>query len=313
MSCTKTVLDYLNEDCWNLVLGYVPLQDVIRTERTCRQWQKMILAYLSHTRICVKVDYRFQDDEEVTGVVQNTHCVILREKYMASFESWTLKLGTSVVAGSCSEKSLKVIGENCPNLEGVMFLNLPEEMLLNNQYENFRHLRKLRFIDCIPMTDKSLSQYIASPVLEELLICFNVQVTGQCFTNIQSANFKALVFKYCKALACQLLALAKEHFSELTKLVLEGINAVNIEGDFDEKDEPFGDIVLVLDKTKKLEYLSTWEFGRYLDNFFESVCQLSCLKELEIDTYATDENIVEVTRRCQQLRVLKYQACGGNV
>ncbi|XP_061705294.1 uncharacterized protein LOC133516398 isoform X2 [Cydia pomonella] len=308
--CSKTILDYFNEDCWNLVLGYVPLQDIIRTERASRQWQKMVLTYLSHTRICIKMNYyRIWDDNEVTGVVQNVRCAFLRETYMASFKSWTCKLGTSVVAGYCTEKSFNVIGENCPNLEGVTFLNIPEELLLNNQYENFRRLERLRFIDCFSMTDNSLSQYIASPVLEELLIFFNDQVTGQCFTNIRSPNFKSLDFKYCKALACRLLAVASHHFSELRKLVLECINAVNIEGDFREKEEPFDAMVLVLDKTTKLEYLSTWEFGRYLDNFFESVCQLSCLKELEIDTYGTDKNIAEVARRCPQLRILKFQAC----
>ncbi|XP_061705297.1 uncharacterized protein LOC133516398 isoform X5 [Cydia pomonella] len=312
--CSKTILDYFNEDCWNLVLGYVPLQDIIRTERASRQWQKMVLTYLSHTRICIKMNYyRIWDDNEVTGVVQNVRCAFLRETYMASFKSWTCKLGTSVVAGYCTEKSFNVIGENCPNLEGVTFLNIPEELLLNNQYENFRRLERLRFIDCFSMTDNSLSQYIASPVLEELLIFFNDQVTGQCFTNIRSPNFKSLDFKYCKALACRLLAVASHHFSELRKLVLECINAVNIEGDFREKEEPFDAMVLVLDKTTKLEYLSTWEFGRYLDNFFESVCQLSCLKELEIDTYGTDKNIAEVARRCPQLRILKFQACNGTI
>ncbi|XP_063394688.1 uncharacterized protein LOC134679668 [Cydia fagiglandana] len=309
MSCTKTILDYFNEDCWNLVLGYVPLQDIVRTERASRQWQRMVLTYLSHTRICIKMDYSFRDDEEVTGVVQNVRCAVLRKPYMPSFESWACKMGSSVVAGYCSEKSFNIIGENCPNLEGVTFLNLPEELLLNNRYPNFRCLRKLRFIDCLSMTDNTLSQYIASPVLEELLLFFNNQVTGQCFTTIRSPNFKSLDFKYCKALACQLLAVAKDHFSELTKLVLECINAVNIEGDFGEKDEPFDDIVLVLEKTMKLEYLSTWEFGRYLDNFFESVYRLRYLKELQIDSYGTDENIAEVTRRCLQLRLLKYQAC----
>ncbi|XP_073964550.1 uncharacterized protein [Choristoneura fumiferana] len=42
-----TILDVLNADCWRLVLDYVPVGDVVRSERVSRAWQQVVRDYLA--------------------------------------------------------------------------------------------------------------------------------------------------------------------------------------------------------------------------------------------------------------------------
>ncbi|XP_047987371.1 uncharacterized protein LOC125227179 isoform X3 [Leguminivora glycinivorella] len=141
----RTILDYLNEDCWRAVLQFVPAKDLIRTERASRRWQEVLLWYLKGTGVHIAIaEYHKEDNPSV--------CRAKRSSY-TSFESWTKKLGSLVVDTYCiGLKSLEIIKENCPNLETLTLKDVqcktPKLLLHHNLNDNFKCLQSLKLHSC---------------------------------------------------------------------------------------------------------------------------------------------------------------------
>ncbi|XP_063625568.1 uncharacterized protein LOC134797272 [Cydia splendana] len=288
-----TVLDYLNEDCWRAVLEYVPIRDIICTERASCRWQRAMLAYLREARIGIECRMLRFSKQFLSRRIMRW------EIPEHSFEKWTYKLGTSVVAIYCvSEEMLQIIRKNCPHIEALIIYDPEEKMLLRNQIKNLDHLRKLSFQKCYSISDQCISEFIGSKALEELKVVNNDQVTGQCLTNIDPRNLKSLTLDSCRSLQHHHLEIACRRFNELTKLELNELHR-----------ELYEHIPLLLDNLPKLEHLSIideFDFAFVeFDNYYESICKLGNLKDLRLHVQnITNEDLEKVTRCCKELRSL---------
>ncbi|XP_063536804.1 uncharacterized protein LOC134746364 [Cydia strobilella] len=291
---TPTVLDYLNKDCWRVVLKYVPIRDIICTERASRRWQKAMLAYLREVRIGIEsLGFRFSKE------LFNFRSIRQWEIPEHSFEKWTYKLGASVVAIYCvSQEMLQTINKNCPHIEVLIIYDPEEKLLLRNQIKNLDHLRKLSFQKCYSISDQCISKFIGSKALEELRVVHNEQVTGQCLTNIEPRKLKSLTLDSCRSLQYHHLEIACHSFNELTRLELNDLPI-----------QLYKHIPLLLENLLKLEVLSIIEFEfDFLENdkkYYSSICKLSSLKNLRLHSQnITNEDLETVTRCCKELRSL---------
>lgn len=290
---SPTILDYLNEDCWRAVLEYVPIRDIICTERASRRWQRAMLAYLRDVRIGIG-SWMFRFSKEFTF-----RRIMRWEIPEHSFKKWTHKLGTSVVAIYCvSQEMLQIISGNCPHVEVLIIYDPEEKMLLKNQIKNLDRLRKLSFQKCYSVSDQCISEFIGSKALEELTIGCNDEVTGQCLINIKSRKLKSLTLSTCRSLQYHHLEKACHRFKELTKLELDDLPI-----------QLYEHIPSLLDNLPKLEVLSIIEFELdFIDldkNYYNSICKLSSLKYLCLHVpNITNEDLDKVTRCCKELRSL---------
>ncbi|XP_063543803.1 uncharacterized protein LOC134752142 [Cydia strobilella] len=99
----------MEEDCWRRVLNYVPLRDIILSERVSRGWQKMVLVYLSSISIGILPSW---------ALWRHVPDVRWLEVDSSSLELCCRKLGASLEVACCaSEQDLKTIAEQCPNLK----------------------------------------------------------------------------------------------------------------------------------------------------------------------------------------------------
>ncbi|XP_061720589.1 uncharacterized protein LOC133527549 isoform X3 [Cydia pomonella] len=255
-----TILDYLNEDCWRAVLDYVPVKDIICSERVSSHWQRIVLLYLSHMRFLIT----YKDHYQCLGVPMEIPNV-------TSFE---------------------------------LFYPLTEKLLQDDEIKNFKFLRKLglTFID---MSDQCLNQFINCTVLEELFICNNEKMTGECLNNMRLSNIKSLILDYCPELKLRHLVSAVDHFNKLTKLVLA-----------DPTTEIHDNANILVDKLPNLEYLHYVQRDEDLDfayhsigHFFKSVCGLGRLKHLYVHGFINDYDLDTITRCCKELHSLELEEC----
>ncbi|XP_061728048.1 uncharacterized protein LOC133533109 [Cydia pomonella] len=296
------ILDYLNEDCWRAVLDYIPVSDIIKSERVCKQWQRVVLVYLRGVRIGIEHPYPSLGSNELH---RSASWLLVKDiKPGSSFENWTNKLGSSVASTFCdTEKCLRIIGENCPNLEAVKFMKLSDKLLSSSRYENFRWLQRVCFINCPYVTDRCVSSYATSYALEELEIHHNRLVEGQCFSKIKP-ELKSLVINQCRALKYGHLQLALDRFRNLTKLVL-----ILYANDFD-----LSFVAAAVSGMHKLEHLELYHPRKFFLNcfdtiFLQAVCGLKSLRHLGGEVVYTDQQLERVCRCCKELRSLDLEYC----
>lgn len=297
----QTILDYLNEDCWRVVLQYVPVRDLIRTERTSRLWQSWVLMYLKGVQISVV------DENDRPKKNHSNACTLkLSEDAYESFAMWTRKVGTSVVGAYCdSLENLKIIYENCPILESLMLIDMQdysgsEGLSPYNLNKDFKCLQGLHFYSC-PVSDNFINQFVADKALEELEIrddCYNV--TGDFLNTINLSNLKYLTLESLARFDTEHLHSAVNQLSELTKLVLVDMPFGTVEG-----------IQYMVDKMKKLEYLELYDSNWMSCYEYEPIARLARLKFLRVSFVVPDEGVEAILEGCKELETLELFDCRG--
>ncbi|XP_061708108.1 uncharacterized protein LOC133518438 [Cydia pomonella] len=289
----RTILDYLNEDCWRAVLQYVPIKDLIKTERASRRWQGVVLTYLKGAGVRITIE---EYDSEKKPV-----CTLKQSSYK-SFESWTQKLGFLVEATYCvGLKSLAVIKKNCPNIEALKLKKVqsrtPKLLRRHNLRDNFKSLKRLTFDSCA-ITDSCVDQFVADKALEGLKFYCSYSLTGAFFKNMNLSNVKYLEIDLCKDFESKHLLPAFDRLSELTKLKLSTISGEFLEG-----------IQVGLDKMPKLEKLYLDDDERMRGECGQQLSRLTRLKHLRLAYQMFDEDIEAITRCCQELVTLDLSDC----
>ncbi|XP_063375820.1 uncharacterized protein LOC134663386 [Cydia fagiglandana] len=290
----RTILDYLNEDCWRAVLRYVPAKDLIRTERASRRWQGVVQTYLIGAGVHISIEE--YDSEKKPNV-----CRLKRSSY-ESFEGWTKKLGSTVVATYCvGLKSLAVIKKNCPNIEALKLQKVecrtPKLLRRHNLRDNFKCLKRLT-IESRGLTDSCVNQFVADKALEGLKFYCCDAVTGACLTNMNLSNLKSFEIEMCSGFEAKHVLPAFDRLSELTKLKLW-----NISGEFLEE------IQVGLDKMPKLEKLDLDDDERMRGECGQQLSTLTRLKFLRLAYQMCDEDIEAITRCCTELVILDLSDC----
>ncbi|XP_061708182.1 uncharacterized protein LOC133518485 [Cydia pomonella] len=302
-----TILDYLNEDCWRAVLQYVPLRDIMRTESASKRWQTVMLTYLQGARISI-LNYDDIDDDMLydKNLPYNCNVKLVRSGKYCSFNSWTKKLGSSVVAAySYYPECFKILQENCSNLETLyIYRTLNDydyEVRPYNLQKNFKRLQNL-CIDSCHASDNCVSQLIAGRALTEINFNGCFLMTGECLSTINTTKLKSLVFKCCPDVQSRSLLPHLVRLSQLTKLKVSLIDK-----------EVCRDLRLVLDKMPNLEWLEIMCTGEPWNNYYTNetlLCRLTRLKHLCVDFNLEDYDVDDVTRCCKELRSLKLSQCG---
>lgn len=297
-----TILDYLDEDCWRAVLQFVPVQDIVKSERVSRRWQQVVLLYLKGTRFSfVSIEVFDYADPS------NAFMFILPKSMYESFESWTTKLGKSVAGTYCmNHESLKKLTENCPNLEALTLIKLDEPKASKKRFQQnlIKHLQCVKQL-CFStsnISDRFVSQSIADKALEELEFHDCYEITGECLISANLSNLKFLAFKMCLQLQARHIISFTNQLGELTKLEL-----IDIPKNISKK------IQLVLDKMPKLEWLEINTHRRRMNPCYlvkyEPLCRLSHLKYLNTNLKVTDESVEAITRCCKELQTLELGDC----
>ncbi|XP_063375985.1 uncharacterized protein LOC134663523 [Cydia fagiglandana] len=302
----QTILDYLNEDCWRAVLQYVPVRDIIRTESTIRQWQRMVLWYLQGIHISILDNHdKAKKTNPNACVLKLSHSVY--ELDFKSFDMWINKLGPSVVATYCQNlESLIRIRENCPNLESLTLESLHNgcsccgllERFPYNLNMDFKCLQGLYFFSC-DVSDYCISHFISDKALEEFELRNCQRVTGDFFNTIDLSNVKSLALEDCDNIDSEHLFSAVERLDGLKKLVLSNMSADISKG-----------IQAVLDKMPKLEYLEIYDERDTMPCYdYKPLSRLTCLKHLEVMYRLPDEAAEAILRGCKDLRTLEFRDC----
>ncbi|XP_063391222.1 uncharacterized protein LOC134676768 [Cydia fagiglandana] len=137
----STIINSLNADCWRLILDYLSVQELLQTERTCKDWQKLVLDHISHRRIMIQ-------DKECD---ENTLILRKSSDVWASFKCWLQKRGRSVqkLDADCEyfEDVVEVLRDSCPNLEVLKLSNIKEKLSPTNTL-HFQKLTRLAFRGC---------------------------------------------------------------------------------------------------------------------------------------------------------------------
>ncbi|XP_047987103.1 uncharacterized protein LOC125226959 [Leguminivora glycinivorella] len=297
-----TILDYLNEDCWHAVLQYVPILDLIHTESTSRQWQKMVLQYLQGIHISIlEKKYKFKRANRNARVLELSHSSY--DLDFKSFNMWIKKVGPPVVATYCDNvETLILIRENCPNLESLTLNSLHNRCsccgLLDsfpyNLNMDFRCLRGLYFTSC-NVSDHCVSHFIADKAVEELEFNNCNIMTGDFFNTIDLSNLRALLLENCDDLEAEHLLSAVEYLGNLEKLVLNHMCADIYKG-----------VQGILDKMPKLEYLIIYDEKDSLPCYdYKPLLCLTRLKYLQLNIQLPDEAAAGILQGCKDLTTLK--------
>ncbi|XP_063618043.1 uncharacterized protein LOC134790949 [Cydia splendana] len=289
LSNERTILDYLNEDCWRAVLQYVPAQDLIRTESASRRWQAMVLTYLQGIHInIVKDDWRKE--------INPFNTFTLKPSEYKSFEIWTKKLGSSVASFECDNlENLAMVKENCPNLRALQLSSIEctdSEMRQHkyNLQDSFKFLQRVSFYLCV-VTDETVSQFIADKALEKLEFRFCPCLLGFCFSSINASKLKSLVI-----VSCNLNFTAHSVGTCLSELTELKVACVELEIHYD--------VQLELPKMAKLERLELSSRVNFFD-FSETLGQLPRLKHLGVSYDLDPEELEELLQGCRALRSLE--------
>ncbi|XP_047987892.1 uncharacterized protein LOC125227594 [Leguminivora glycinivorella] len=290
----RTILDYLNEDCWRAVLQFVPIKDLIRTERASRRWQEVLLSYLKGARVHIAIaEYDNEKKPNVIGVSRSLY---------TSFESWTKKLGSLVVNTYCiGLKSLETIKENCPNLVTLTLKDVqcetPELLLRHNLNDNFKCLQRLKLESC-KIPDSCMNKFVAEKALQELKFYCCDSLTGLCLKSMDLSNLKLLEINLSKDFESKHVLPVFDRMSELKTLKVSDVS-----GEFLEE------IQIGLDKMPKLEKLELDDDERMRGECGQQLSRLTELKHLRLAFQMFDEDIEAITRCCKELVTLNLSDC----
>ncbi|XP_063544793.1 uncharacterized protein LOC134752945 [Cydia strobilella] len=296
----RAVINSLNADCWRLILDNLSVQELLQTERTCKDWQKLVLDHISHRQIMIL-------DKECD---ENTLILRKSSDVWPSFRRWLKKCGPSVqeIEADCRyfKDLVEVLRDTCPNLELLRLINLKKKLSPTSTL-HFQKLKWVVFEHCDEITDDCVNQFITSDI-NELSIISNKRVTGKFLNNLKTDKMHRLILRECRALKFSFLLTCADRLKNLTTLVLWKKNRSKI--------EIRNKLHLLLDKMPNLGQISfsvVDMFTRYDDQhyleesnvFFESVCQLKNLHRFNANFEVWDHHLEALAINCKELRAVR--------
>ncbi|XP_063391342.1 uncharacterized protein LOC134676888 isoform X2 [Cydia fagiglandana] len=264
----RAVINSLNADCWRLILDYLSVQELMQTERTCKDWQKLVLHHISHRRIMIQES----ECDENTLILKKSSDV------WPSLKRWLKKCGPSVqevdADGQYFKGVIEVLRDTCPNLEV---------------------LREI--------TDDCINQFLSSD-MNELVIISNKRVTGKFLNNLKAGQMKRLILRDCRALKFSFLLTCADRLKNLTDLVLWKKNRSKIE--IRSKLHLLLDKMPNLEQIgfSVVDMFNRYNDQQCLEEsnvFFESVCRLKKLHRFNANFEVWDQHLEALARNCKDL------------
>ncbi|XP_026741151.1 uncharacterized protein LOC113503406 isoform X2 [Trichoplusia ni] len=296
-----TILDVLNRDCLTHILAYIPIRDLIRSERVSKTWQNMVREYLQGIRI-----FKTSWWQHVTVMLTTA---VLRRILQRVGESLT-RLHIDHHWSALNDRTAHIVGKFCPNLEELKIVGMHTRNW-NPLIYGCKELKSLSFVSCNKLTDSSLVQLVKSEsCIESLTVANNTHVTGLFLTGSNPQKLNSLAFYNCYSLQGTVLSAAIDTLPQLTTLKLDVCPYTM-----------WKIIPLILNKLPKLEELSLSEYisvemcfsPQCNDAFCDALATLTELKILNLsrNIYITNAVLKRVAQSCPKLESLNISSCNS--
>ncbi|KAG7300171.1 hypothetical protein JYU34_015720 [Plutella xylostella] len=298
-----SILEILNRDCLAHVLSYVPVRDLIRSERVSKDWQSMVHEYLQGIRV-------FKTSWWQHGTVTLTTAVLRR--VLQRLGAALTRLHIDHHWSALNDRTAHTVGKFCPNLEELKVVGMYTRNWNPLTY-GCKQLKNLSFISCNKLTDSSLVNLVKQEsCIESLTVANNTHVTGLFLTGANPTKLHSLAFYNCFSLQGTVLCAAIETLPVLTTLKLD-VGATSL----------WKIVPLILNKLPKLEELSLSEYSSVEDSSAivpqgtESLCEafskLTELKTLNLsrNIYISNAVLKQVAQSCPKLETLNVSSCNS--
>ncbi|XP_049872173.1 F-box/LRR-repeat protein 7-like isoform X2 [Pectinophora gossypiella] len=295
------ILDILNRDCLTHVLTYVPIRDLIRSERTSKAWQNMVQEYLQSIRVFKTSWWQH------TGVTLTT--AVLR-RVLQRLGGALLRLHIDHHWSALNDRTAHSVGKFCPDLEELKVVGMHTKNW-NPLIYGCKQLKSLSFVSCNKLTDTSLVHLVKNDSgIESLTVANNTHVTGLFLTGSSPQKLTSLSFYNCYSLQGTVLCAAVESLPTITTLRLD-VCPVTM----------WKIIPFIISKLPKLEELSLSEYTsvdgcvtpQSIDAFCESLAVLTELKILNLsrNIHITNAVLKQVAQSCSKLQSLNVSSCNS--
>ncbi|XP_063544671.1 uncharacterized protein LOC134752840 [Cydia strobilella] len=303
-----TILDMLNADCWREILGYVPIEEIIRSERVSRRWQYRMIEYMQGVNLSVEylrpciINILSWDRHP-----NSRHLTLDREDQPGKrwFEAMLTKLGENIVfigTDRIVDFDIANIIWHCPNLEILLLCSI-EYYLPLDQLKCCKRLKRISLHTCT-IPDEYICQVLCVVPIEELVINNASYVSGMFLSEPKNTKLKSLTISACYLLMTDFFRTAVD-LEELTKLELT-LNSVEV----------YRNVHLLLRNTPNLEYLKLVSFDKKINvgsEFSDALSSLSKLKHF-YGRYINNSHegwLEDVAVGCKELRTLDIGNCTG--
>uniref|UniRef100_A0A2A4JMK9 RRM domain-containing protein n=1 Tax=Heliothis virescens TaxID=7102 RepID=A0A2A4JMK9_HELVI len=301
MESCYTILDVLNRDCLTHILAYVPIRDLIRSERVSKTWQIMVREYLQGIRI-------FKTSWWQHVPVMLTTAVLRR--VLQRVGAGLARLHIDHHWSALNDRTAHTVGKFCPNLEELKIVGMHTRNW-NPLIYGCKQLKSLSFVSCNKLTDSSLVHLVKSEsCIESLTVANNTHVTGLFLTGSNPQKLNSLAFYNCYSLQGTVLSAAIDTLPGLTSLKLDVCPHTM-----------WKIIPLILSKLPKLEELSLSEYisgeigfaPQSNDAFCDALATLTELKSLNLsrNIYITNAVLKRVAQSCTKLETLNISSCNS--
>ncbi|KAJ8718577.1 hypothetical protein PYW08_002814 [Mythimna loreyi] len=301
MESSYTILDVLNRDCLTHILAYVPIRDLIRSERVSKTWQNMVREYLQGIRMFKTSWWQHVPVMLTTAVLRR-----IVQRVGASLARLHIDHHWSAL----NDRTAHIVGKFCPNLEELKIVGMHTRNW-NPLIYGCKQLKTLSFVSCNKLTDSSLVHLVKSEsCIESLTVANNTHVTGLFLTGSNPQKLNSLAFYNCYSLQGTVLSTAIDSLPGLTTLKLDVCPHTM-----------WKIIPLILTKLPKLEELSLSEYisvemcfsPQCNDAFCDALATLTELKTLNLsrNIYITNGVLKRVAQSCHKLESLNISSCNS--
>ncbi|XP_035447343.2 uncharacterized protein LOC118274089 isoform X1 [Spodoptera frugiperda] len=296
-----TILDVLNRDCLAHIMSYVPIRDLIRSERVSKTWQNMVREYLAGIRM-------FKTSWWQHVPVMLTTAVLRR--IVQRLGGGLARLHIDHHWSALNDRTAHIVGKFCPNLEELKIVGMHTRNW-NPLIYGCKQLKTLSFVSCNKLTDSSLVHLVKSEsCIESLTVANNTHVTGLFLTGSNPQKLNSLAFYNCYSLQGTVLCAAIDTLPRLTCLKLDVCPHTM-----------WKIIPMILNKLPLLEELSLSEYisvdscfsPQCNDSFCDAIGNLTELKSLNLsrNIYITNTVLKRVAQCCPKLETLNISSCNS--
>ncbi|XP_053612111.1 uncharacterized protein LOC128676154 [Plodia interpunctella] len=295
------ILDILNRDCLNHILTFVPIRDLIRSERVSKRWQCMVQEYLDSIRLFKTSWWQQQPRRLTTAVLRHV---------LSRLGASLTRLHIDHPWSALNDRTAHTVGKFCPNLEELKIVSMHTKNW-NPLIYGCKQLKSLTFLNCTKLTDSSLVHLVKdNSSIESLTVANNTHVTGLFLTGSNPLKLSSLSFHNCYSLQGTVLTTAIDTLPHLTTLKLDVCPVAM-----------WKIIPLILNKLPKLEELSLSEYSsvelcvwpHVNEAFCESLANLKELKSINLsrNIYVSNAVLKAIGAHCSKLESLDVSSCNS--
>ncbi|XP_047996002.1 F-box/LRR-repeat protein 7-like isoform X1 [Leguminivora glycinivorella] len=298
---TYTILDILNRDCLAHVLNFIPIIDLIRSERVSKRWQSLVQEHINGIR-------KFKTSWWQHGTVTLTTAVLRR--VLQRLGPNLTKLHIDHHWSALNDRTAHTVGKFCPNLEELKVVGMYTKNW-NPLIYGCKFLKALTFVSCNKLSDSSLVRIVKSEAsIESITVANNTHVTGLFLTGSNPPRLHTLSFYNCYSLQGTVICAAIDTLPNLKTLRLD-VCPVTM----------WKIIPLILNKLPQLEELSLSEYTsmevcstpQVNIDFCESLSKMTELKVLNLsrNIYINNAILKTVAQTCSKLESLNISSCNS--